>query len=165
MSTRELGKLESFIFILFLVGMILGIGVLTFDKFSDASATNTYVNEDSFTWVNNTNITLNFTDITTFTGVWNLTDYLDSSYYNSDAVISDSILQLNEPNGSQPCSNGTICYAEYYYDDVNVKVQTVMNGTVDAVSPIASDWMPLLVTVFILTIILSLIIFSFGRNR
>ena len=39
---------------------------------------------------------------------------------------------------------------------------TVLNNTVDALAPVASDWMPLIVTVAVLAIILTLVVRSFA---
>lgn len=82
----DVGDLYQFVLLLVLIGMILGVGVLTLDKFS------------------------------TTTGI-------------------------------------------------TANAQGVINDTVDAISPIASDWLPLIVTVAILAIILTLVISSFARAR
>lgn len=49
---------------------------------------------------------------------------------------------------------------------VSTSAQTVINNTRDALSPIASTWLPLIVTISVLAIILVLVIRSFGgANR
>lgn len=46
------------------------------------------------------------------------------------------------------------------------KASQGINDTIDAITPIASTWLPLIVTVVVLAIILTLVIRSFvGRNR
>jgi len=46
------------------------------------------------------------------------------------------------------------------------KASDVLNDTVDALDPIASDWMPLIVTVAVLAIVLTLVVRSFAiRSR
>jgi len=48
---------------------------------------------------------------------------------------------------------------------VSVDAQTALNNTVDAMAPIASTWLPLIVTVAALAIILTLVIRSFAMGR
>ena len=49
---------------------------------------------------------------------------------------------------------------------VTAKAQTAINGTRDALAPIATTWLPLIITVAVLAIILTLVIKSFaGSNR
>lgn len=45
------------------------------------------------------------------------------------------------------------------------QAQTALNATRDAMSPIATTWLPLVVTVAVLSIILVLVIRSFGSAR
>lgn len=45
---------------------------------------------------------------------------------------------------------------------VTVKAATAINATRDALSPIATTWLPLIVTVAVLAIVLTLVIKSFG---
>lgn len=85
-GAMELGGLYSFVLLLVLVGMILGVGVLVLDKFSATSG---------------------------------LTDSA------ADAI----------------------------------------NSSRDAITPIASTWLPLIVTIVVLAIILGIVISSFARNR
>ena len=47
---------------------------------------------------------------------------------------------------------------------VTSKAQTAINATRDALSPIATTWLPLIVTVAVLAIILTLVIRSFGGS-
>ena len=41
----------------------------------------------------------------------------------------------------------------------------ILNASRDAISPIASSWMPLIITIAVLAIILTLVIKSFAFNR
>ena len=81
----EVGDLYQFVLLLVLIGMILGVGILTLDKFAATSG-------------------------------------------------------------------------------ITSNAQTVINNTVTAISPIASDWLPLVVTISVLAIILTLVIKSFARG-
>ena len=47
---------------------------------------------------------------------------------------------------------------------VTATAQTAINGTRDALSPIATTWLPLIVTVAVLAIILTLVIRSFAMR-
>jgi hypothetical protein len=90
----EIGELYQLVLLLVLVGMILGVGVLTLDKFADAA---TY------------------------------------------------------PVGSA-------------YENVTKNAAIAVNNTRAAITPIASTWLPLVVTVAILAIILTLVIRSFAMR-
>lgn len=48
---------------------------------------------------------------------------------------------------------------------VTATAQTAINATRDAITPIASTWLPLIVTVAVLAIILTLVIRSFAGQR
>jgi len=48
---------------------------------------------------------------------------------------------------------------------VSVSAATAINNTRDAIIPIGSTWLPLIVTVAVLAIILTLVIRSFARAR
>jgi len=48
---------------------------------------------------------------------------------------------------------------------VTATASTAINNTRDALTPIASTWLPLIVTVAVLAIILTLVIRSFGAQR
>lgn len=48
---------------------------------------------------------------------------------------------------------------------VTAAASEVINDTRDAISPIATTWLPLIVTVAVLAIILTLVIRSFARTR
>lgn len=48
---------------------------------------------------------------------------------------------------------------------VTVKAGTALNDTIDALTPIASDWLPLIVTVAVLAIIMVLVLKSFASYR
>jgi len=49
--------------------------------------------------------------------------------------------------------------------DINGSVSSALNGTRDALTPIGSTWLPLIVTVSVLSIILTLVIRSFVMRR
>ena len=49
-------------------------------------------------------------------------------------------------------------------DNVSTAAQVVINGTRDAISPIATTWLPLIVTIASLAIILTLVIRSFSMK-
>jgi len=48
---------------------------------------------------------------------------------------------------------------------VTAKAGVAINGTIDAISPIATTWLPLIVTVSVLAIVLALVIKSFAGAR
>ena len=48
---------------------------------------------------------------------------------------------------------------------ITTAAQTTLNATRDAISPVATTWLPLIVTVAVLAIIMTLVIRSFSGNR
>jgi len=48
---------------------------------------------------------------------------------------------------------------------VTADAATAINGTIDALSPIGTTWMPLIVTVAVLAIILTMVIRSFNMRQ
>ena len=158
----KLNELKNFVLIVVLVGMILGVGILVLDSFSSAAYINTGVINGSFTYpAVNGSVSLG-RELLTLTGIVNSTaQTVPTTAYN--VTLSTGVIS-SLSNGS--CDAGDTCFASYTYKRFGVAT-TSINASRDSLSPIATTWMPLIVTVAILSIILVLVIksFSMGLRR
>ena len=180
----ELKQLQGMVLLIVLVGMILGVGILTLDKFGVAAREDSSVYNDTFSIA---------TKRIAATG--NMTEDGSIALVH-DYVKSVSSATLYNPNGTAyTLTEGTdftvpkgtdnpyivfkdtvaftgaseglttnITEINYIYKDATATT-TVMSNTVDAMTPIASTWLPLIVTVAALAIVLGLVIASFARSR
>ena len=156
MEIKDLGKL---VLLFVLVGMILGVGVLVLDKFSRATRTTTTVIDGSVN-VSSGAATLSNTYCLTVASIANESDgaafsasTYNVSYTNADTCTITSDLPVN------------LKYNITYTYGADSASQAVTDGTNDAISPISTTWMPLIVTVAVLAIILTLVIGSFSGTR
>lgn len=152
-------KLYSFVLLLVAVGMLLGVGILTLDKYSTAVRTTTTVQDDGVN-VSSGAATLSqtycigLTGITNYSGVAFSASTYNVSYTNTETCAINSDLPVHM------LYNVTFTYG------ASTTAQTAADNVVSAMSPIASQWLPLIVTVFVLAIILTLVIKSFaGKQR
>ena len=150
----EIKQLQGLVLLFVLVGMILGVGVLVIDRFSYAARDTTTAMDGSVNvtaGVLSNSYCLSLTEMVV-TGeavnlVANLTlDDADTCAYTADVVTNQTY---------------NITYT-YKADSAS---QTVADATNDAIAPISTTWMPLIVTVAILAIILTLVIGSFSGTR
>ena len=159
METKDL---FSLVLLLVMVGMILGVGVLTLDKYQRAvrntgtatvAATNySGVSEidlaqtyclSAVSMVNNTNAAAS----------WDKTTY-NISVTNGD----DCVFHV----GAFPSD---MLYNFTYTYGVATASTTVALNVNTAIVAISTTWLPLIVTVAVLAIILTLVIGSFGANK
>lgn len=158
----EIKGLYGFVLTIILVGMVLGVGVLIFDTFNTSVGTLTTVTNQSFTVPANGSGTVTLrSNMVSFTSVVNDTaDEWDSSNYTVDLTTGVLTNLYNET-----CAPTKTCYATFSYRPTDSATSGVMNSSISTVTPIASTWLPLIVTVAILAIILTLVIQSFGARR
>jgi hypothetical protein len=154
----EVNQLTAFILLLVLTGMLLGVGVLTIDKFSRATRTTTTVTSTGLNLSAASSVDFAQTYCLKITSVANAT----ASYAVSKLTYSDADTCTMTNAGITGCGPAAAAYCNITYtygaatessdatDDVNT-----------AITPIASTWLPLIVTVAILAIILTLVISSF----
>ena len=150
-----------------LIGLVVGVGVLLFDKFSTVSSIETFVVQttDEITALNNTNVSLtgydiiadptnishiNGTDLTNFVGNWTVNN-------GSDGVLAT--FQLRNETWDAVNLNITYTY--------NKKTPTyfVLKNMTAGLAPIGSSWMPLIITISILAIILTMVMSAFVMKR
>ena len=151
----QLNKLQGLVILLVFVSMLIGVGVLTLDKFSRATRTTTTitdadVNVSSGAATLSETFCLGITTITNKTGAteWAAATY-NVSFTNADTCVITSDLPVN------------ILYNVTYTYGETTEAQVATDNSVSAITPIASTWMALIVTVAVLAIIMALVIGSF----
>jgi len=152
----EIKQLESFVLLLVMLGLIIGVGVLTLDKFGVATKDSTIVYSENVTITAGVGTPTN-DDITS------LDDCYDSSnrshlILNSECNLSGTTEILVNTTG-----NGIIGI-NYTYDKDSTATTTVTSVNT-SMGTIASTWLPLIVTIVVLSIILTLVIRSFVVKR
>jgi len=156
----EIKDLQPIVIGFILLGLLIGTGVLIFDNFSAAAYQPTTINNESITLadvgVNNSLAHGNITQLIYFK---NATDaVVPTSEYTLFPV--DGKIQLVS-NGT--CDSGDTCYVAYKYKEYNTETAAVMSSNITSLSDISSTWINLLVVVAVLSIILVIVIKSFGR--
>ena len=152
-------KLYPFILLILLVGLILGIGILTFDKFG---ASVYYTREDYNDTVTIANYTAQALDYGNITFV---------SIYANGTAIPSSCYSINSTDGHFIWTNetaicdvvqGTNFGVVYDFKEYDTKTRSAMTSSGSELAKISTDWLGLIITVFVLAIILFLVIRSFG---
>ncbi len=158
----ELKAIYGFALLLVVVGMILGIGVMTLDKFGVGTYNAALKVNDSLTLR---------TDV--WTALSNPTADLTSRAYTATNVTGSSVDVVCNSNLKWDCRaikiadntniamNNTVINVTYYYGVASV-TSAALTNTRTEISTISTTWLGLIVTVVILAIILTLVIQSFG---
>jgi hypothetical protein len=162
----EIKFLQGFVLVLVFVGMILGVGVLVLDKFQRATRTTTTVVDTA----NNlsTGSSVDFTD--TYCLTLTQVDNGNTVYYPNASYADSFNLTWTDLDG---CVLGysaiagctlPLCNVTYTYGAAEASSTALINAN-NAITPIASTWLSLIVTVAVLAIILTLVITSFAGKR
>ena len=159
----DMEKLPQFVILLVIVGMLLGVGILVLDKFSDSARESTTITNESFVMpVANKTVSLAQEDLTSFTKIMNSSGAtLGSGNYS--VVLSAGT--VNNTGNAVGFLNGSTVYAYYVYDDYTSTPVTSIRSTRDAIAEISTSWLPLIIIVAILGLILGLVLASFGQRR
>lgn len=161
----EMDKLKIIVLSLVLIGLVTGAGILILDKFSQSSSvTNVETRlDENLSWKSiGTNITLSHGNITLFTQITNETGaVLTPSNYSVNAVMG--VVQIL--GNSTICRGGNPCYADYKWRNYGTPAATALTNARNSISDIPATWLSLIVTIAVLSIILTLIIRSFGGQR
>lgn len=157
----EIKDLVPIVLLFLFMGMLLGVGVLTIDKFGRATRTTTTVIDTN----NNLSVagSVDFTDeyCLTIVSIDNTTNTFEVNYYNATWTDADGCIMSH--SAISGCRSPT-CNITYTYG-ATTATATAMINTNTAITPIASTWLALLVTVVILAIILGIVITSFSGRR
>lgn len=153
----EIRELLPFVQLIVLIGVLLGVGILILDGFGSQVRVNTPVVNESIA-------------ITSLTGATTNDDVISASYFGNstlNCVLPDTAC-ANITTAGGVTANATFVDAtydisyRYWYDSVGT---VAMASMVSAIAPIAATWLPLIVTVAVLAIILTLVITSFAGRR
>lgn len=150
--------LYPFVFLMLMVGMLLGVGILAMDAFGNAVKTSTNVVNESVAIAGQAGSSAN-DDVT----AW--------SYFGNSSIncVAPNPICVNVSSGGAVRTNSSFANATYqlsYTYDADSVGTTALSNVVTAVAPIASTWLPLIVTVAVLAIILGIVVTSFaGRRR
>ena len=155
----EINKLPTVVLMLVLVGLIVGVGVLVFDKFGDAV-------KDS------TTVAYGAENVSLLGGAGTLTnDEVTSLLFLGNTTVNFTVgTQVNLTDGEAGTilatypvvANGSY-FVSYVYD-ADSSATTNLATSATAVGGIASNWMGLIVTIVVLAIILFFVISSFGAG-
>lgn len=150
--------------LLVLTGLLVGVGVLTLDKFSDATKTDTGVADEA--------VALTYAGSNQFTGSLANNDIRAISEFNNKtnnvSIIDD--ITFTATSGAVVLSNATNHYAAgTYYSSYTYGAETrsslsITNSSL-AIGSISVNWMSLIITISVLAIILGLVLNSFVMGR
>lgn len=157
----NIGDLPAVVLFLVLTGMLLAVGMLIMGQFgTQVRDTNTVI-ETGKNLSTGTSITLGQTNCIAVTSVGNGTDTFSKTTYNISFNNKASCVMGYSPIAACALPK---CNVTYTYGADNDASDTTEN-VVTSLSPIATNWLPLIVTVLVLAIILSLVINSFAMGR
>ena len=157
----EIKQLQGFVLLIVLVGMILGVGILTLDKFGEAVKNDVTVINETIAVSSLTATTAN-NDVTAINSIYNQT---------LEVVVMTTGTGENNftfSTGGTLLFNGSIPNGDYlitYVYDADSAATTGLTNTASAMAPIATTWLPLIVTVGALAIVLGLVIASFSASN
>lgn len=153
----EVGDLQKFVVMLILTAIVIGVGILVLDQFGQVVRNETYVFNEThnITLINGT-FTLTNTPVSSCSAFRNDTgSVMATTSYTCFANGSVATVNLDNTSGGNPY------YMDYFYWQNTSTSDVLLSGVIPAVSPIASTWMALIVTIVVLAVILTLVIRSF----
>ena len=158
----EVNMLFPFVLLIVLVGMIIGVGIITLDKFgSTVYYKGTDLNQSVVsTAINNiSHVSLTIGNVSNFVVI------------NSIGVYPSACYQLNATQGTWQYINNTenacgtvntTLYFVYDYKDYATETRDATASVSSEIGGIATDWISLIVTVFVLSIILFFVVRTFN---
>jgi len=158
MDTKDL---PAIVLLFVMSGLILGVGVLVLGKFGLTARESQAIVDETITFTAGAGTTT-WDDITSIDSI--LCNDSDDCATNWTITLADNVtvgtgeITIGDELGGD-------MNLSYTYDK-NSSATTVVDNAVTAMSPIASDWMPLMVTVIVLAIVLGLVMTAFiGKQR
>ena len=156
----DIKEIPGVVVLLTLIGMLIGVGLITLIALGDASRiTNVVTNESHVFTTNSTGTALTQTEVKSVTSLSNISEVLtENSDYNvtigatATYILVDASIDGNTLN---------VTY-EYYTD---ATATTAMDNAATALSSISTTWLALIITIICLSIIMVLVIMSFSGGR
>ena len=161
---RELS--ESVLFII-LIGFLIGIGVIMSDKLGSTSYYTYEKYNDTITPTNNSLTALDKGNITSIRSVKLARTQADINSPNFTINSTPGQFVLTEQANATPCTicnntiNGTDVEVVYDYKDYATKTRDTAKDVSTEIGNISSNWLGLIVTIIILSLIILLISRSF----
>lgn len=156
----ELQDLRNGVILFVLVGMLLGLGITLLGNVGDAgSKVETVTNESIVIPAINGTRNLAHTYITS---TFRLTNYSDgtSVSFTNYTVSTNGTIQIWD--NTTYCKTGSTCYAYYTYTNYDTESRTAVVAVNSAISTIATSWMGLIILVVVMSILIALVVKSFG---
>jgi len=145
--------LYGFVLLIILVSFIIGVGVLALDKLGDSQTTATTTTNESVVFAGGTGTTA-FNDVSA----------LGANIYNGSDVWNGATF-----TGAGVITHNTSAAAGTYNVTYTHQTASVTSAATDDVSGeitlIATSWLGLIITIFVLAIIIAMVIGSFGFRR
>ncbi len=166
----ELNQLYSFVLLIVLVGMVIGVGIITNDKIGSTTSYKRLNYNNSLTPTGNLTLTaLDFGNLTKVVKVYNDTatdNTLPSTCYTINTTPGQFQVKVTD---NSTClwdfDNGRAIYVIFDYKDFATATRTAANSVVTEIANIATDWIGLIVTIMILAIVLFLVVSSFKTDN
>ena len=156
----DIKDLQKFVLLLVLVGMILGVGFLVLDNFSTATRDITAITNESITIASSTGTAAN------------IPLYSVTSFGNTTQTYSNL---TTDPSVNYTLSTGVFVvdpavwvdgtYQIYYSYYANSTTTDTTRQVREAIEPISTSWLSIIVTIAVLSLIMGLVIRSFGNRR
>jgi len=160
--------LYTLLIILFLTGMVLGVGILTLGKFVETTKVATEIINEQVTFASNVSTQLSQDEIISI-GNYDLYNFTDGSViYNSTDKGHNFTLVAGNWTEYGVLSLALINNGDYNVTYTYMEFSNSSRAAAyveDSMMTIPSDWLPLIITISVLAIVLSLVIGSFGRRR
>jgi hypothetical protein len=160
----EMNKLPMIILGVVAAALLIGVAMIVYDNIGQVPTSRTVSNQ-TFTWTwdqDGVNQSLGHENVT------KITRFINGS---KSAVASADYTLLKDPgiitmtNGTSIPENSSAVYIWYTYQDYQGPTNETMKDNITAVGGIATDWMTLIVTIVVLSIILAMVLKSFTGRR
>lgn len=156
----EINKLNGFVLLVVLLGMILGVSVIIFDAMYELGYGTGTITDEQITALEGVNVSIANGNFTAFFAE-NATNAAIVPTTNYTLHYDEGYFEMKAGN---KYFNDTLINLTYTYKNFEGGASPAMQGMTAAVSPIATTWLPLIITIFMLGIILFLVIQSFRRT-
>lgn len=162
----EVDKLQATVMSLVFVAIIVGVGLLTIDGVKNSAYTGVNIQNESFTWQNASNVSINCgTNITSFGEVRNGSNALMVATGNYTTTYITNFGTIEVFQGTNiTCFVGKTCYAYYACNRQNTAAQTSLAHGSTALAGILNTWYGLIITVAILGLVIYLLLSGFGGS-
>jgi len=158
----ETDKIPSIVLILISVALLIGIGVLLFDKFSDATKTTASVADETFAIASGIGTTANNEIVTSANvGVGNTS--IGCFLLNNPACGNVTNAELGTIKMNASFADGSYKINYSYLADSKASEASDSAGT--SLGDIADTWMTVIITIIVMSLIIGMVVYSFQNKR